>query len=158
LDYGITDAVEFAGRVDYGDLPTRLQSFDICLSTQSNDVIGNVRTTGKLPLYLAAGRFVLASRVGEAARILPPDMLVDFQGQIDSEYPAKLAQRVESLIAKGTDFTHRPECVELARQHFDYDRLATRVGTVLSRVLRSSCAFGHSSSSRSSRFLEISQV
>ena len=28
-------------------------------------MIGNVRTTGKLPLYLAAGKFVLASRVGE---------------------------------------------------------------------------------------------
>jgi hypothetical protein len=50
---------------------------DICLSTQTNDVVGWVRTTGKLPLYLAAGRYVLASRVGEAARVLPEEMLVD---------------------------------------------------------------------------------
>ena len=32
-----------------------------------------------MPLYLAAGRFVLASRVGEAARVLPPEMLVEFR-------------------------------------------------------------------------------
>src|SRR5262249_43404695 len=73
--YGLEDVIEFAGRVPYAELPARLQAFDICLSTQTNDVIGHVRTTGKLPLYLAAGRFVLASRVGEAARILPEEML-----------------------------------------------------------------------------------
>ena len=69
-------------------------AIDVCLSTQTNDVIGNVRTTGKLPLYLAAGRFVLASRVGEAARVLPPRCW-SIPRRLDPDYPAKLAERVE---------------------------------------------------------------
>jgi glycosyltransferase involved in cell wall biosynthesis len=134
-DYGLGDAIEFAGRVPYTELPARLNGFDVCLSTQSNDVIGRVRTTGKLPIYLAAGRFVLASRVGEAARALPPDMLVDFAGETDPDYPAKLAARIEDLVGRGTDFSVRPECVALAREHFEYDYLAPRVGRIVDRVL-----------------------
>ncbi|HJZ90356.1 MAG TPA: glycosyltransferase [Gemmataceae bacterium] len=135
IDYGINDCVEFAGRVPYFELPEWLRKFDVCLSTQTNDVIGKVRTTGKLPLYLAAGRFVLASRVGEAARVLPGDMLVEFAGEHDPDYPARLAARIESLTGQGTDFSHRPECVDMAREHFDYDRLAPRVAEVIERVL-----------------------
>ncbi|HJZ93390.1 MAG TPA: glycosyltransferase [Gemmataceae bacterium] len=134
-DYGLTDRIEFAGRVPYAELPAQLRGFDICLSTQTNDVIGNVRTTGKLPLYLAAGRFVLASRVGEAARVLPSDMLVDFHGEHDFAYPGRLAERVEMLVGRGIDFSHRPDCVELAREHFEYDRLAPRVAEVLEGVI-----------------------
>lgn len=134
-EYGITDRVEFAGRVPYNELPKWLRRLDVGLSTQTNDLIGNVRTTGKLPLYLAAGRFVLASRVGEAARVLPPEMLVDFHGDTDPDYPARLVDRLVHLLDGGVDFTHRPECVALARAHFDYDRLAPRVSEVLQDVL-----------------------
>jgi glycosyltransferase involved in cell wall biosynthesis len=137
-EYQLGDLVEFAGHVPYAELPARLQQFDICLSTQTNDVIGNVRTTGKLPLYLAAGRFVLASKVGEAARVLPADMLVDFAGTADPGYPARLADRIEDLVERGTDFGHRPECVALARTHFEYDRLAARVASVIEDVLAGS--------------------
>src|SRR5438045_1728958 len=96
-EYGIADRVEFPGRIPYDELPGWLRQFDICLSTQTDDVIGWVRTTGKLPLYLAAGRFILASRVGEAARVLPPEMLVEFRGPVDPAYPARLAERVVEL-------------------------------------------------------------
>ena len=132
---GVADVIEFAGRVPYDELPARLRGFDVCLSTQTNDAIGSVRTTGKLPLYLAAGRFVLASRVGEAARVLPPEMLVAFAGESDPGYPAKLADRIEQLVRSGADLSHRPECVQLAREHFEYDRLAPRVAGVLARVI-----------------------
>lgn len=131
----IADRIEFVGNVPYIDLPRWLGQFDICLSTQTDDEIGRVRTTGKLPLYLATGRFVLASRVGEAARILPPPMLVKFQGSVDPQYPSRLADRVMELLAQRTDFSHRPECVMLAREHFDYDRLAPRVSKVIFEVL-----------------------
>ena len=77
--------------------PHRLGLIDVCLSTQTNDLVGQVRTTGKLPLYLAAGRYILASRVGEAARILDEEMLVDYEGNNDLQYPEKLAERVLRL-------------------------------------------------------------
>jgi glycosyltransferase involved in cell wall biosynthesis len=135
VDHGIADRIEFVGRVPYSELPGWLRRLDVCLSTQTDDVIGNVRTTGKLPLYLAAGRFVLASRVGEASRVLPPEMLVEFRGVVDPEYPARLADRLIRLLDAGTDFNHRPDCIALARTHFDYDSLAPRVATVIRDAL-----------------------
>ena len=84
----------FAGRIAYERLPDYLAALDVCLSTQTNDLAGQARTTGKLPLYLAAGRYILASRVGEAALVLPDDMLLDYHGVVDRDYPARLAGRV----------------------------------------------------------------
>ena len=52
-------------------LEENLGALDVVLSTQSNDVVGQVRTTGKLPLYMANGRFILATDVGEASLVLP---------------------------------------------------------------------------------------
>jgi glycosyltransferase involved in cell wall biosynthesis len=95
-ELGIEGLVEFAGRVPYAGLPGWLHRMDICLSTQTNDVVGWVRTTGKLPLYLAAGRFVLASRVGEAARVLPEEMLVAGEG-IDIWVQAAKNASIKSL-------------------------------------------------------------
>ncbi len=135
IEYGIDGLVDFTGRVPYAELPARLHGLDICLSTQTNDMVGNVRTTGKLPLYLAAGRFVLASKVGEAARVLPPEMLVDFDGAADAAYPAKLAARVIELAPRREHWHSAEVSVALARSHFDYGVLAGRVGKVLEDCL-----------------------
>ena len=130
-EYRITDRVVFTGRVDYSALPEYLCALDICLSTQTNDLPGQVRTTGKLPLYLAAGRRVLATRVGEAARVLPDDMLVDYDGTKDPAYPQRLHERVLELERH----PHEIECSgvarEIAARFFDYDQLSRRVASVL---------------------------
>ncbi|HEV2903598.1 MAG TPA: hypothetical protein VGW32_01045, partial [Pyrinomonadaceae bacterium] len=97
-EYGLEDRVFFLDHVPFEQLPRCLSLIDVCLSTQTNDVVGNVRTTGKLPLYLASDRFILASNVGEAARVLPQEMLVDYEGLKDDSYPAKLATRIEAIL------------------------------------------------------------
>ena len=89
-EYGLEGRVLFLGHTPYEQLPRYLNAMDVCLSTQSNDLVGQVRTTGKLPLYLACGRYVLASRVGEAARVLPDDMLVEYEETVDRAYPERL--------------------------------------------------------------------
>jgi glycosyltransferase involved in cell wall biosynthesis len=132
--YGIEDRVLFLGRIPYDQLPLYLNLIDVCLSTQTNDLVGQVRTTGKLPLYLAAGRFVLASKVGEAARVLDEDMLVDFEGQIDSRYPEKLAERIRRLLDDRRRLDRRMVNVDLARQKFDYGVLAKKIGQVIDEV------------------------
>lgn len=132
---GVGDRLVFTGRRALAELPALLAACDICLSTQTNDVPGNVRTTGKLPLYLACGRYVLASRVGEAARVLPDEMLVPYQGTVDREYPKRLAERVRDVAAHRERLAAGFDGIALARQHFDYDRLAPRVDGVLVQVL-----------------------
>lgn len=48
----------------------------------------------------------------------------------------RVATRIAELVESGTDFSHRPECVALARTHFEYDGLAGQVGMVLADVAR----------------------
>jgi glycosyltransferase involved in cell wall biosynthesis len=127
---GVDDRLVLAGRRPLDELPALLSACDVCLSTQTNDVVGNVRTTGKLPLYLACGRFVLATAVGEAARVLPEDMLLPYEGVVDLQHPGRLAARVREI--KAGSVSHSAErSVAIARRHFDYDVLAARLETML---------------------------
>ena len=130
-EYGIEDKIFFLDHVPFDELAHHLSLIDVCLSTQTNDVAGNVRTTGKLPLYLAADRFILASKVGEAARVLPNEMLVDYDGIKDETYPAKIAARIESILSDPTTLSARASNTSLARHHFDYPMLAQRVARVI---------------------------
>lgn len=128
---GVGDRLTLAGRRPLGELPALLAGMDVCLTTQTNDLAGNVRTTGKLPLYLATGRYILASRVGEAARVLPDEMLVPYEGVVDRAYPARLAERVRALCADRGRLASGLAGVDIARRHFDYDVLARRVAGVI---------------------------
>jgi glycosyltransferase involved in cell wall biosynthesis len=133
---GLEDRIVFLGRIPYDDLPPLLNLMDICLSTQTNDLPGQVRTTGKLPLYLACGRFVLATAVGEANRVLPPEMLLPYHGTKDDEYPARLAERVLALLQDPECLNRREATVAVARSQFDYDVLAAKVRQAIYHVLR----------------------
>lgn len=134
-ELGVLGRLRFAGRVAYPQLPDYIAAMDICLSTQSNDVVGRVRTTGKLPLYLAAGRFVLASRVGEAARVLPEEMLVDYRGVKDPAYPARLAGRLARFRAAVERARYADSMRSLARCHFAYPVLAEKLVNCVRRVI-----------------------
>lgn len=135
-EYGIEDKIFFLDYVPYEQLARQLSLIDVCLCTQTNDVVGNVRTTGKLPLYLAAERFILASNVGEAARVLPKEMLVDYEGVKDDTYPTKLAARIESILADSAILSARGNNPALARRHFDYPLLAQRAEQAIARLLK----------------------
>jgi glycosyltransferase involved in cell wall biosynthesis len=135
VEYGIEEKVLFLGTVPYEQLPHCLSAMDVCLSTQTNDVVGQVRTTGKLPLYLACGRYVLASRVGEAARVLPDEMLIEYDGVKDEEYPRRLAERILMLLSHRRALVERTDTIELARRYFDYSVLTERMRSVLDRLL-----------------------
>lgn len=122
-DYGIRNQVRFWRRVPFDELPQRLCLMDVCLSTQTNNLVGRVRTTGKLPLYLAAGRYVLASDVGEASLVLPPEMRIDYIGVKDDYYPVRLAKRLSELCQHPEILKREGEITACARTHFDYDLL-----------------------------------
>jgi glycosyltransferase involved in cell wall biosynthesis len=132
---GVSDRITFAGHVPYVALRPWLQSFDIALSTQTNDLVGQVRTTGKLPLYLACGCFILSSRVGEAARVLPQEMLVDYEGSRDPHYPARAAAHLRGLIRAKTPFRALGLATanRLAPQ-YDYDRLSLQLASLVARL------------------------
>jgi glycosyltransferase involved in cell wall biosynthesis len=101
------------------------------LSTQTNDLVGQVRTTGKLPLYLATGRYILASRVGEAALVLDEEMLIEYENVKDLEYPQRLAQRIQQILNDRSKLAKGRWNRCLAEQTFDYDVLAEKLKDVM---------------------------
>ncbi len=137
-ELGLSNHFEFLGRRDASELPSlSLAGTSVC-RLRRTIALGRCGRPGKLPIYLACGRLVIASRVGEAARILPNDMLVDYEGEDDPSYPRKVAERVKELVKRGTDFVDRPESRNLAAVFFDYDKLAVEYRTVIESSLRNS--------------------
>jgi hypothetical protein len=63
-------------------------------------------------------------------------MLVTYEGTKDSNYPARLAERVQALLGHPELLDQRNISVAIARQHFDYDVLARRVGQTVRWVLQ----------------------
>lgn len=130
---GIEDRILFLDHVPYRELSGYLALIDVCLSTQTNNLVGQVRTTGKLPLYLATGRYVLASNVGEAARVLEPEMLVPYEGVKDQQYPQKLATRIRAILENPAVLERGAGNVLLAKKYFDYSLLADRAAALIQR-------------------------
>ncbi len=96
-ELGVAERCRFVGEVPAQRVCEYICAMDVALSTQTNDIVGEVRTTGKLPLYLACHRPVLASDVGEAARVLGPlGWTIPFRGRLDPDYPTRLAEAVEA--------------------------------------------------------------
>jgi glycosyltransferase involved in cell wall biosynthesis len=127
-ELGIRDRIVFAGQLPYDELSTYLSAMDICISTQSNDLVGMVRTTGKLPLYLAHSKYVIATDVGEASRVLPGvGYLLPYQGIRDHQHPPRLAAHLKEVLANSSLLNQAQKAKQVAQQHFDYPLLAQRV-------------------------------
>jgi glycosyltransferase involved in cell wall biosynthesis len=126
---GVSGRVVFADPADGPAGWRQLAAVDVALSTQTNDVVGRVRTTGKLVQYMAAGRFILASRVGAASALLPEAMLVDYDGAWDDGYFARLAERVDTLGDRPSLAQQGGRLREPA-ERFAYPRLVQVLSTV----------------------------
>lgn len=131
---GVTDRLHIVGRVPYEQYARYLGLIDVCLLTQTNDASSWIRTTGKLPGYMAAGRYVLASAVGTAVDLLPDEMLIDYEGRWDVTYPEKLAERVRSLVADPSRLAAGRE-LRVKASEFDYSRIAARAASLIAGVL-----------------------
>ena len=129
--FGVADRIIFTGRIPYAQVPIHLRVMDVALSTQTNNLPGQVRTTGKLPEYMATGRYILASRVGDAEILLPGPMLVDYHGEVDPDYPARIANRIRHLATHPDDLKIREKLPLIAEQNCSYAVLAKRFEAVI---------------------------
>ncbi len=127
----VADRVVFEDPLPGYDAFEQIRAFDVGLSTQTNDEVGRCRTTGQLVQYLAAGIYVLASRVGEAARILPPEMTVPYEGEWDEEYFSRLARRIESLPLRGDLARTAGRVSQALRENYEYGNLRQTFGAAV---------------------------
>jgi len=133
---GVSDRITFVGKIPYEKLSHYLVAMDVCVSTQSNDLVGMVRTTGKLPLYLAYGKYVIATDVGEASRVLPNvGCLLPYIGVRDDQHPARLATHLRTLLNEPLRLQVDEMAKQVAKKNFDYDLLAQKVERVCLNLL-----------------------
>jgi glycosyltransferase involved in cell wall biosynthesis len=131
----VGDRLVLAGAVPHRIVPQYIGAMDVCISTQSDDAIGRSRTTAKLPEYLACDRFVLATAVGGAAEVLPPEMLLPYEGQRDDQHPARLAQRLTQLAARQPELRRGVGTRAIALERYAYSVLADRLSSFLTEML-----------------------
>ncbi|MFH0731785.1 MAG: glycosyltransferase [Candidatus Omnitrophota bacterium] len=130
-EYGIEDKVLFTGWLPYYKLPEYINSFDVCLSLQTNNLIGWLRTTAKLPLYLSCGKYVLATDVGGAHWLLLPHMRLEYRGERDFEYPERLARAVREILSDRSLLESASKNRDIALKNFDYRNLSRKLQGIL---------------------------
>ncbi len=133
---GVGNRITFTGRIPYADVPAYMRLLDVALSTQTNNLPGQVRTTGKVPEYMAAGCFILASQVGEAELLLPPEMVIPFNGEVDPEYPDRLARRIREVLANPEMLALRKSLPERAARTCSYEVLSREWLHVINQSLQ----------------------
>jgi glycosyltransferase involved in cell wall biosynthesis len=131
---GVGDRVVMTGAVSPSEAPRYLAAIDVCVSRQTNDALGRSRTTGKLPEYLACDRFVLATRVGGAADVLPDEMLLPYEGSYDPAHPQRLAERLRHLIPRRAELRRGAGTRRIATERYAYPILADRLRGLLEKV------------------------
>jgi glycosyltransferase involved in cell wall biosynthesis len=137
-ELGVSDRVMFTGQLPYEKMLKYLAVMDVCVSTQSNDMVGMVRTTGKLPLYLAYGKYVIATNVGEAMRVLPEiGCLLPYEGVRDDLHPTRLAEHIRMLAADRDRVKVAAAAFQVAKDNFDYDLLAEKVSKLCGALVES---------------------
>jgi glycosyltransferase involved in cell wall biosynthesis len=124
---GLDDRVLVVGRRPHAEIPSWINTFDVALSTQTDDAVGWGRTTAKLPEYLACGTPVLCSDVGEAHRWLSATgQTLTYRGFRDAEYPSRLAAQLVDMANADLEPLRRDNRA-LAERHFDYRRLREKL-------------------------------
>ena len=98
LHFGVSERLDLHEGASPDRIPELFEDVDIALSSQTFNVPGDVRTTGKLVDYLALGKVTVASRVGSAAAILPPECTVTHTEPFYSQkYVERVATRIDQL-------------------------------------------------------------
>lgn len=131
-ELGVAERCRFVGAVGPERVCEYVCAMDAALSTQTNDLVGQVRTTGKLPLYLACERPVLATHVGEAARLLGPHgWTIPYRGRLDRGYPPRLAERIEAWRADSDGEARRRALAGRLAGEFDQATMRKRLRELL---------------------------
>lgn len=133
---GVADRCRFVGRVPAEEVGTYIGAMSAAISTQTNDLVGQVRTTGKLPLYLASGCPVIASDVGEAATLLGPHgWTLGYAGVVDRSYPRRLAAAIEVWRRDPMgEPARRRLALRIAAESFDPGEMRMRIAALVDRL------------------------
>lgn len=134
---GVRDRLRFVGQIPLDNLPAYLSAMDVVTSFQTDDAVGWSRTTGKLPEYLANGRILIASPIGEAVN-LPNSVCVHLDPSHKAHRPDAFIEAFSEVRRKIGELSTTAAVVgpAIAREYFDYDLLRRRLCSLLFDVSR----------------------
>jgi glycosyltransferase involved in cell wall biosynthesis len=98
VEYNIVKKIVFPGFVPHENISDYINCMDICVSTQSNDLVGYLRCPTKLSEYMACGKYIISTDVGYARLYVDKvGELLPYSGIKDDSYPCRLAERIRYL-------------------------------------------------------------
>ncbi len=144
---GVADRVIFTGAVPHSAVPEYVCALDICLSTQTPDEVGKMRTITKLAEYLACNRFVISTDVGGETRDILSRMgvLIPYSGFGDKGYAQRVADEVRKVIVQPDIRFKASHARAEASTRFDRIALSHKLGNVVKTVLNQSTRRSHNS-------------
>jgi len=133
LKYDLQNKFKIIDNVHRDILPNYLATIDICISTQIPNIIGEMRTTAKLPEYMAAGRYILATKVGDARFYLHKDMLIEYESS--GKYYDELSKRVDCIEKNREKLLDGRLNKAKAKSNFSYEYLIPIVREEIEKIL-----------------------
>jgi glycosyltransferase involved in cell wall biosynthesis len=134
---GVEDRLRTTGQIPHRAVPGVLAALDAVTWTQTPDDVGVCRTTMKLPEYLACGKFILASDVGEARRSVAGNgRRLRYRGGRDPEFVQAVARVALELCDDRTITARGIAGRAAAAAHFDWDRLGRQFAAIVEETIR----------------------
>jgi len=116
---------------EYRRFPELLQRITFAINLQTNDAIGRVRLGGKIPPFLATGRYIFSTDVPECVKYLKPEFIVHYNGSYDRDFPSKVARRIAYLLEHRGKMNERMLGLSIAERYFDYRKLSRELKNIL---------------------------
>jgi glycosyltransferase involved in cell wall biosynthesis len=132
---GVSDRLVTPGWVERSEVPGVLAALDAVTWTQTPDAVGSGRTTAKLPEYLAAGKFIVASDVGQARiSVRGNGVRLPYGGGRDAEYARAVAATLDEAGSREALARSGAAGIALAAP-FHWDRVAARFCDAVERLV-----------------------
>ena len=129
-DYGVIDRLLIIRGVLRDDIPDYLTLIDVCLSTQLRTLSGEMRTTAKLPDYLACGKYIISTDIGDACFYLPKNMLITH----DDQYFANLSSKIREIYFDRDLLSSGIFGMETAKENFNYEVIAEKAASHIKKL------------------------
>jgi glycosyltransferase involved in cell wall biosynthesis len=134
-ELGVAGRLVTPGWVPHAEMPELLAALEAVTWTQTPDDVGRCRTTLKLGEYLACGRFVIASDVGEARRAVRANgVRLRYRGGRDPEYVRAVVEAIRALAADPVRARQGLAGRTLARR-YDWNRIAAGFAGIVRRTV-----------------------
>lgn len=133
--YGIEEKVVFTDKIPYQSIPNYINCFDVCISTQSNDLVGLLRCPTKLSEYMACGKYIISTDVGYATLYVNRvGKLLPYYGVKDNTYPKRLSEHLRYVYYNREELEKGKEGINIAKECLNNKVLSQKLEKILSNI------------------------